>query len=132
MSIWAVTGGHLDDISLEDVKRFEGEFLEYMSTRRPEVGEHIRTKGDLPEDVEATLKSAIEDFKVTFVPTAGPPAGGPAARGGPTDELKPDRGWERVAADHEPGGEPPTPEEMREDYKRRAGPVGEAGAPFPG
>ncbi len=132
MSIWAVTGGYLDDVAVEDVKRFEEEFLEYMDTRHPEVGEHIRTRGDLPEEVEATLKQATLDFKATFVPTGGGPGSaaalGPAA---PPDALRPDVGWERMSSVEEERPPVPTPEELREDYERRAGPVGEAGAPAP-
>ncbi|MBI2237508.1 MAG: F0F1 ATP synthase subunit alpha, partial [Actinobacteria bacterium] len=132
MSIYAVTGGHLDDVPVEDAKRFETEFLEYVATRHPDVGENIRTKGYLPEGVEGTLRSALEDFKETFVPTGGGP-GSAAALGEttPPNEVRPDVGWDRMSSVEEERPHPPTREEMREDYERRAGPAGQAGAPAP-
>ncbi len=80
ISIYAVTAGHLDDVPLEDCKRFETELLDYVSTRHPEIGEHIKTKGDFPEEIETTLKEAIVAFREIFVPTG-------AARGAAVPEA---------------------------------------------
>src|SRR5207249_11958439 len=55
ISVYAVTGGYFDDVPLEDCKRFEAELLDYIATRHPEIGEHIRDEGDLPEEIEAKL-----------------------------------------------------------------------------
>src|SRR5213078_3589422 len=38
ISIWTGANGYLDDVPVEDVRRFERELLEYMRTRKPEVG----------------------------------------------------------------------------------------------
>src|SRR5215210_5141945 len=56
ISIWAGGNGYLDDIPVEDVQRFETELLEFMDASHPDVGEHIRAQGTLPEEVEAKLK----------------------------------------------------------------------------
>jgi len=66
ISIWAGTKGHLDSVPVEDVRRFEAELLEFMDAEHPEVGEHIRAEGTLPEDVEGRLKDAVEAFKGRF------------------------------------------------------------------
>jgi F-type H+-transporting ATPase subunit alpha len=71
ISLWAGTKGYLDTIPVEDVRRFEAELLEFMDTEHPEVGEHIRTHGDLPEDVEGKLKEAVEEFKDRFRTSEG-------------------------------------------------------------
>src|SRR6266496_2386542 len=59
LSIWAGTNGHLDDVPIDDCKRFESELLDFVATRHREIAEHIRDKGDLPEVIETTLKEAI-------------------------------------------------------------------------
>ena len=48
MVIWAEGNGYLDDIPVEDVRRFEAELLEFMDASHPDVGEHIRNEGTLP------------------------------------------------------------------------------------
>jgi F-type H+-transporting ATPase subunit alpha len=135
MSIYAVTGGHLDPFPVADAKRFEREFLEHMETRHPEVGEHIRTRGDLPEEVEQKLKDALEAFKATFAPSG--PAPGTAAAAGvgtPPDQVRPDVGWDRMSSAREEEEEeeeerhPMTEEEVRE----AAGPAGESEVQLPG
>jgi F-type H+-transporting ATPase subunit alpha len=66
IAIWTGANGHLDDVPVEDVRRFEQELLEYMRTRKPEVGKAIVEGGALSEEVEAQLKAAVEDFQQGF------------------------------------------------------------------
>ncbi len=64
LALFAVTEGHMDDVAVEDVKRFERELREYFQTRQPELLETIRSTGKLPEgDV---FEKAILAFKETF------------------------------------------------------------------
>jgi F-type H+-transporting ATPase subunit alpha len=72
--IWAGGNGYLDDIPVEDVRRFEAELLDFMDASHPDVGEHIRTEGTLPDEVEARLKDAVEEFKGRFRPSGERPA----------------------------------------------------------
>jgi F-type H+-transporting ATPase subunit alpha len=99
ISVYAVTGGYLDDVPLADCKRFEAELLDFVSTRHREIAEHIRDKGDLPEEIVTKLKEAILAFKEIFAPSGGG-AGSAAALGAPTppDEVKPDVGWDRMSS----------------------------------
>ena len=99
ISVYAVTGGHLDDVPIDDCNRFEAELLDYVATRHPEIGERVREHGDLPEEIEAKLKEAILAFKEIFAPTEGG-AGSAAALGAPTppDQVKPDVGWDRMSS----------------------------------
>jgi F-type H+-transporting ATPase subunit alpha len=46
--IWAGGNGYLDDIPVEDVRRFEAELLDFMDASHPDVGEHIRTRAPSP------------------------------------------------------------------------------------
>ena len=78
IAIWAGGNGYLDDIPVEDVRRFEAELLEFMDASHPDVGEHIRNEGTLPDEVEAKLKEAVEAFKGASAPGRPP---GPQGEG---------------------------------------------------
>jgi len=65
VSIFAGSGGYLDDIPVADVGRFEAGLLEFMQTRHADLLETIRTTGDLPDGVE----DAVKAFKATFTPS---------------------------------------------------------------
>jgi F-type H+-transporting ATPase subunit alpha len=62
--IYAVTEGHLDEVPVERVRAFEAGLLEHVRSRRPELLDHIRTEGTLP-DADA-LVAAIDEFKSGF------------------------------------------------------------------
>ncbi|KLV27409.1 ATP F0F1 synthase subunit alpha [Niallia circulans] len=63
--LYALTRGHLDDILVVDIKRFEEEFLNWLDHNHTNVVEHIVTTKDLPSDDD--MNAAINDFKKTFV-----------------------------------------------------------------
>src|SRR5215213_1344537 len=63
--IWAATNGLLDDIEVEDLKRFESELSAFIENAHPAVLETLRTKKSLDDDLKASLKEAVEDFKST-------------------------------------------------------------------
>ena len=70
-SIWAGTTGQLDDVPVEDVHRFETEFLEYLHRNNEGLLTSIRETKDLPDDSIATLKDAMGRFRRTFEVTGG-------------------------------------------------------------
>jgi F-type H+-transporting ATPase subunit alpha len=64
ISIFAGTGGYLDDIPVADVRRFETELLEYFRNRKCDALETIRSTGAMPDgDVVA---DAVKAFKADF------------------------------------------------------------------
>ncbi|WP_422933582.1 F0F1 ATP synthase subunit alpha [Sinomonas sp. P47F7] len=65
VSIWAGTNGHLDDVPVEDVRRFEADFLEYLS-HRTSILTTLAQTNLLEDDTVEALKSAIRDFKQGF------------------------------------------------------------------
>jgi F-type H+/Na+-transporting ATPase subunit alpha len=69
VAIFAGTQGYLDDIEIDDIRRFETELLQYVETHAPEVLEHIREQGDFPDDVVDKLKKTIDGFKQVFAPS---------------------------------------------------------------
>jgi len=65
VSIWAGTNGHLDDVPVEDVLRFERDFLDALR-RRTSVLTTIAETGKLEDDTLAAMEAAIADFKPGF------------------------------------------------------------------
>jgi F-type H+-transporting ATPase subunit alpha len=67
VSIFAGTTGVLDDLPVEDVRRFENELLDYFRGPHADILAHIRTTGNVPEG--DALAVAVADFKARFVVT---------------------------------------------------------------
>jgi F-type H+/Na+-transporting ATPase subunit alpha len=67
--IWAVGNGKLDDVPVQDCRRFEAELREYLRSRHPDLLGAIREHGTLDEGRDKALGSAIDDFKQTFRPS---------------------------------------------------------------
>src|SRR5437868_12844881 len=65
--IFAGTQGHLNDLALGDIGRFEAELLEEFRVRHTDLLTEIREKGTLPD--EATLTAAVVAFKERFTPS---------------------------------------------------------------
>ncbi len=64
--IYAGTHKFLDDVEGDKVKAFQGEFLAFMRDRHPAIGEAITSSGKLEQEQVDGIKSALEEFKVTF------------------------------------------------------------------
>ncbi|MED3561692.1 F0F1 ATP synthase subunit alpha [Bacillus xiapuensis] len=62
--LYALTRGFLDDIPLQDIRRFEAEFLTWLDHNKKELLDHITKTKDLPSDDD--WASAINAFKKTF------------------------------------------------------------------
>ncbi|GMA25223.1 ATP synthase subunit alpha [Luteimicrobium album] len=77
-SIWAGTKGKLDDVPLEDVRRFESELLDYLR-RHTEVLSIIGGTGKLESDTEESLAAGVDAFRETFLKGDGTPLVGEAA-----------------------------------------------------
>ena len=73
VSVWAGTTGQLDDVPVEDIRRFEDEFLDYVQRTQAGVFDAIRETGDLSDDSVTALKDAIEEFRREFETSAGHP-----------------------------------------------------------
>ena len=67
MIIFAVTNGFLDDVAVADIKAWEQGFHDFMAAQHPELGEEIRTRKLLPEELTARLRKAIEEYKAIGV-----------------------------------------------------------------
>ena len=67
VSIWSGTTGKLDSIPVADIRRFEGEFLDFIARERKAILEVIAETKDLSDDTVASLSEAIATFTDQFV-----------------------------------------------------------------
>jgi F-type H+-transporting ATPase subunit alpha len=66
VSVWAGTSGYLDDVPVDDIRRFEDEFLDFLQRSHEGVYGSIRESGQLDDDTAATLEDAVEEFRRGF------------------------------------------------------------------
>ncbi|MCE5250114.1 F0F1 ATP synthase subunit alpha [bacterium] len=59
--------GHLDDIPIGQVRRFEAEFVKFMNSEGKDVLEAIRKEKEMSVQAVELLTRRIEEFKATFV-----------------------------------------------------------------
>ena len=71
VSIWAGGNGYLDDVPIEDIGRFETEFLDYLRRSHAGILQTIRESLDLSEDTITALKDAVEEFRKVFETSSG-------------------------------------------------------------
>jgi len=71
VSVWAGTSGYLDDVPVEDISRFEDEFLDRLQRSHSGIYDAIRETGEVTEDTITVLKDAIEDFRRSFETSGG-------------------------------------------------------------
>jgi F-type H+-transporting ATPase subunit alpha len=72
VSIWAGTTGKLDEVPLQDILRFEQEFLEHLK-RNTSILTTIRETEKLEDDTVNELVKAIDHFKKMFQLHTGEP-----------------------------------------------------------
>jgi F-type H+-transporting ATPase subunit alpha len=71
VSLWAGTTGQLDDVPVEDIRRFETEFLDYLRRDSAGILAAIRETKDLSGDTVTKLQDAIDGFRRGFEVTGG-------------------------------------------------------------
>ena len=65
MILYALTRGFLDDIPVQDIRRFENEFYSWIDQNKPAVVNEIKQTQQLPADDD--LAETINSFKKTFI-----------------------------------------------------------------
>jgi F-type H+-transporting ATPase subunit alpha len=69
VSIWAGTTGQLDSVAVEDIRRFEADFLDHLRRSKKDLLDAIRETGKFEESTEEALKAEIDAFKKGFQPS---------------------------------------------------------------
>ena len=65
--LYAAVKGFLDDISVDQVKKFEVEYLRYLRTEKADLLEKIRTEKALNDELNAEIEVAIKEVKENFM-----------------------------------------------------------------
>ena len=71
VSVWAGTTGKLDDVPVEDVRRFERELLDYLRRKQRGPPDGIRETARFATTPSATLENAVDEFKEQFETSDG-------------------------------------------------------------
>ena len=64
--LYVATSGLLDAVPVPEVRRFEGEFLQFVETNYPTILKNIAAKKALDDGIKAEVKTAVEAFKERF------------------------------------------------------------------
>jgi F-type H+-transporting ATPase subunit alpha len=65
--IYAVINGYTDKIEVSDLAKFEKELSSNLEQSAQDFIKHIETEGTLTDEIEAKLKTLLEDLTETFV-----------------------------------------------------------------
>ena len=65
--IFAGTQGYLDDLPVEQCRKFEDELYRFIENAHRGLWDEIRTKKALDDELRGKLKAAVEEFKARFV-----------------------------------------------------------------
>jgi F-type H+-transporting ATPase subunit alpha len=71
VSIFLGTAGHLDSVPVEDVSRFEIEFLDHMRASEEEILKELRESQKLTDELSDKLTEVVNHFKKGFAPSGG-------------------------------------------------------------
>jgi F-type H+-transporting ATPase subunit alpha len=63
MILYAATNGYLDDVPVDKVIAWEGNFHRFMETNHPELEQKINDDKETKPETEEALKKAIGEFK---------------------------------------------------------------------
>jgi F-type H+-transporting ATPase subunit alpha len=66
ISIYAGVNGHIDDIPVSDVRRFEADLLSFVENAHSDILQTIREKKELSNEVKKSLDDLIKEFKQRF------------------------------------------------------------------
>ena len=65
-SIWAGTTGQLDEVPVDDINRFESDWLDYLRRNEGDFLKSVRESTKLDDDGKKTLENAMAEFKKEF------------------------------------------------------------------
>ncbi|WP_010149159.1 F0F1 ATP synthase subunit alpha [Serinicoccus profundi] len=85
--IWAGTNGHIDQVPVTDVRRFESEWVEFLRRDHDGLLAGIRESGKLGDDTEAALGDAMSTFQSEFTPDDSAEVGVGSAEDDPVEAM---------------------------------------------
>ena len=65
--IYAGTNGYLDDLAVEECRRFEAELYDFVENAHPKILADIREKKILDDSLKTAINSVLREFKERFI-----------------------------------------------------------------
>lgn len=65
--LFAVTNNYLMDIPVKEVRKFEHQLVEFIKEKHADILKTIRETKDISDETNKALKSAIEEFKASYL-----------------------------------------------------------------
>ena len=65
VSLYCANEGYLDDVDVSSVLDFERELIDFMHAEHQQLLDTIDASGDYNDDIQQSLKNAVERFKST-------------------------------------------------------------------
>jgi F-type H+-transporting ATPase subunit alpha len=100
VSIWLGTTGQLDIVPVEDVRRFEREFIDFVARRHEGIYGAILSSGKLEDSTIESLAAAVKEFSSEFEKSGG--GGISFSKDEAPDELEADQRSEESIKKHVP------------------------------
>ncbi|OLT43456.1 F0F1 ATP synthase subunit alpha [Serinicoccus sp. CNJ-927] len=88
--IWAGTNGHIDEVPVSDVRRFETEWVEFLRREHDGLLDGVRESGKLGDDTEQALADAMSAFQSEFTPDDSAEVGLGSAEEDPAEAMDDD------------------------------------------
>jgi F-type H+-transporting ATPase subunit alpha len=67
--LWAAVQGHMDDVPVSDIQRFQAEWSELLADAYAELGRRLLEAGDFTPELTAGVEEAMRHFKSVFIAT---------------------------------------------------------------
>jgi F-type H+-transporting ATPase subunit alpha len=71
ITVFLGTNGHFDDVPVEDVRRFNQEFLDHLRRKNGDLLAEIRDKGQWTDEIAGKVVEAVKEFKKNFTTAGG-------------------------------------------------------------
>ena len=67
IAIFTATNGLMDEVSVENIRRFEAELIAFMKDKKADVRKEIAEKKAIDDELKAKLIAAVGEFKKGFI-----------------------------------------------------------------
>ena len=67
IAIFTATNGLMDDIAVENIRRFEAELIAFMKDKKADVRKDVAEKKAIDDELKAKLIAAVGEFKKGFI-----------------------------------------------------------------
>jgi F-type H+-transporting ATPase subunit alpha len=64
--IYAAANGHLDTVDIQNIKRFEKEYIEYLEVKHPDLLPKLAERKEIDEEIDKEMVNALESFLKGF------------------------------------------------------------------